>query len=466
MKRRTPIVILAFIVAAAALPAAAADDSAPALAPIQLTPERRQAIGVSFTTVQRRDVAEAIDTTGNVGPDEQLQFNVQTRFAGWIQRVFANRTYQRVARGQPLFTVYSPDLASSEQEYLLTLQAEGREAGSTVAGVADGAKSLTAAAAERLALLGIPQSEIARLERERTPRNVLTINSPATGYIVDRNALPNLYVQPDTKLYSITDFSTVWVYAAIFQDESGAVRIGDAAELTIDAYPGARFRGRVDYIWPQLDVATRTARVRLAFTNRDGRLKPGMYGRVELRIPLGEQTVIPAAGVLRTGTRNIAFIDRGDGFLSPAEVELGPRAGDYLVVLKGLEPGERIAASANFLIDSESQLEAATASFVPPPAAVSANPAQPSEAGDHQPAATLEVATLPNPPARGKNRLQVTLRDAYGSPIEGAQVIVTFYMAAMPAMGMTAMRASVSPADQGGASTRAISIWRAVEPGR
>lgn len=340
------------------------------LAPIQLTPERRQLIGVTFATVERRDVSKRVDATGNIEPDEQLQSYVQTRFAGWIQQVFVNQTFQSVRGGEPLFTVYSPDLASTEQEFALLLHTQKRVADSSVEGVSDGADSLTQAAAERLSLMGVPRSEVARLARGGPPRNVLTIYSPVSGYVVDRNALPNMYVQRETKVYTITDFSTVWVYAAVFQDEIGAIQVGDRAEFAVDAYPGSSFAGRVDYIWPQLDTATRTARVRIAFDNRDGRLKPGMYGRVTLRVGMGERTVIPAGGVLRTGTRNVAFVDRGGGYLVPTYVELGPRVGDDLVVLRGLSPGQRIVTSANFLIDSESQLQAATGSFAPPPPGV------------------------------------------------------------------------------------------------
>src|SRR5262249_10862973 len=215
------------------------------------------------------------------------------------------------------------------------------------------------------------------------------------------------------------------------------------AAVAVDTYPGRKFAGRVDYIWPQIDTTTRTARVRVAFENRDLKLKPGMYARITLRIKMGEQIVIPDGGVLRTGTHNVAFIDRGSGYLTPTEVELGPRVGQDLVVLKGLTPGERIVASANFLIDSESQLQAATGSFVPPPSGVSASGTQPKAS------ATLDVLTVPNPPARGKNRVRVTLKDPDGHGVGGANVAVTFYMAAMPAMGMSAMRATATLSDKG-----------------
>ncbi len=446
MKRS--FLLLTFAAGAAIMLLAGSARPAPAteLAPVQLTPERRQLIGVTFATVERREVSRRIEAVGNVVPDEQLESYVQTRFAGWIERVFVNQSFQRVRRGQPLFTVYSPDLAATEQEYVLALRARERVADSSIEGVSEGADSLAQAAAERLSLMGVPRAEVARLARGGPPRNVVTVVSPASGYVVERNAVANLYVQPETRLYTITDFSTIWVYAAVFQDDIGAIRPGDRADFIVDAYPGERFVGRVDYVWPQIDTATRTARVRVVLGNRDGRLKPGMYGRVALHVALGEQIVAPASGVLRTGTHNVVFIDRGHGSLLPAYVELGPRVGDDLVVLQGLAAGQRIVASANFLVDSESQLQAAIDSFAPPPQAASAAAASPPL----EPTATLEVLTIPNPPARGNNRVRVTLKDRGGHAIDGAQVSVTFYMAAMPAMGMAAMRETAALTSQGG----------------
>ena len=445
---KPPFVRLTFAAGAAMMLLAGSARPGPAteLAPVQLTPERRQLIGVTFATVERREVSRRLEAVGNVVPDEQLESYVQTRFAGWIERVFVNQRFQRVRRGQPLFTVYSPDLAATEQEYVLALRARERVADSPIEGVSEGADSLARAAAERLSLMGVPRTEVARLARGGLPRNALTVVSPASGYAVERGAVANMYVQPETRLYTITDFSTVWVYAAVFQDDIGAIRAGDRADFSVDTYPGERFVGRVDYIWPQIDTATRTARVRVALGNRDGRLKPGMYGRIALQVELGARTVVPASGVLRTGTHNVVFIDRGDGYLLPAYVELGPRVGDNLVVLRGLEAGQRIVASANFLVDSESQLQAAIGGFAPPPHVTSAGAASP----EAQPAATLDVLTIPDPPARGDNRVRVTLKDRGGHAIDDAKVSVTFYMAAMPAMGMSAMRAAATLTNKGG----------------
>jgi len=440
----TLLLILASLLFRAAPIASAADSS---LAPIRIAPERRQLIGLKFATVVRRDVSDRLETTGNIETDERLQGYVQTRFAGWIEQVFANSTYQYVRRGQPLFTIYSPDLVSTENEYLLAVDARKRVEDSSVGDVTADAASLVDSAAQRLKLWGVSPREIARLERERTVRRAVEIDSPMSGYIVERNALPNMYVQPDTRLFTITDLSKVWIYAAVFQDEIGKVRPGDPATVTVDAYPGTNFDGRVDYIWPQIDPITRTAKVRCEFNNPKGRLLPGMFAHVALDLPMGDQTVIPDTAVLRTGTHNVAFIDRGDGYLTPAEVELGPHAGDEFIVLKGLAPGQQIVSSANFLIDSESQLQAAAGAFVPLPPGVGANAV--GQAAEAVPQASIEFTSDPNPLVRGHNKVIVTLRDSKAAPISGAKVTVSFYMAAMPAMGMAAIHANGTAVDQG-----------------
>ncbi|MDO8433389.1 MAG: efflux RND transporter periplasmic adaptor subunit [Candidatus Binatus sp.] len=445
------IAALAAMLAIFSLDSARAQPPGPVpatLAPIQLTPERRQLIGVKFATVERRDVSEHLETTGSIEPDEKLQSYVQTRFSGWIQKVFANQTWQSVRKGQPLFTIYSPDLVSTEHEYLLALKEQSRVQSSDIEDVADGANSLVESAAERLRQWNVAPSEIARLKRERTVGGAVAIDSPMTGVISDRAAQPNMYVQPETRLFTIIDLSRVWIYAAVFQDQIGKLRIGDPAIVTVDAYPGEKFEGRVDFIQPQIDPMTRTAKVRCEFVNRKGMLMPGMFARVAIHLPLGVQVVIPESGVIRTGLRNVAFVDRGDGYLTPTEVELGPRVGADQIVLKGLKPGDRIVGSANFLIDSESQLQAAAGAYVPPPPGIAANSESPV-AAENQSAAKVEMTTDPSPPKRGSNKLRIALHDASGKPIANAKVSITFFMAAMPAMGMAAMRAQVAASDQG-----------------
>jgi multidrug efflux pump subunit AcrA (membrane-fusion protein) len=420
-------------------------DKGPRLAPIQLTPERRQLIGVQIAQVRDEELVARIDTSGLAAADEQLEGYVQTRFAGWIRQVFVNQTYQYVKKGQPLFTIYSPDLLSTENEYLIALESERRLGTSSIQGVGEGAHSLASGALDRLKLFGVPNREIVRLQREGTTRDAVEIDSPITGYVVERNALPNMYAHTETKLYAITTLSNIWIYAAVFQNQIGQIKIGDPVSVTVDAYPGRTLDGRVDFIWAALDPMTRTARVRCSFANSAGLLKLGMYVSVSIRPRLGRGLVIPDTGVFQTGEHNIVFIDRGDGYLTPTEVELGPHLEQSFQVLKGLRAGDQIVSSANFLLDSESQLQAASGTFVPPPG-VSAAAGQPQA---HETAVSADLSSDPNPPARGKNRLVVILKDPSGKPLAGAQVVVTFYMAAMPAMGMTAMKAQSDLIDQG-----------------
>ena len=422
---------------------------APHLVAIDVPPERRQMIGLRIATVEQREVVDRIDATGTVEVDEQRQSYVQTRFPGWIRQVFVNQNWQPVRKGEPLFTIYSPDLVNAENEYLIALGESAQVKGSAVEGVAGGAATMVSAALERLRLFGVPEREINRLRRERTVRDAIEIDSPATGYIADRAALPNMYADPSTRLYTIANLGQVWVYAAVFQDRLGEIHPGDPVAVRVDSYPGRVFSGKVDYIWPSIDAATRTARVRCALANSDGALKLGMFVQVALAPRLGRALVIPASGVLQTGAHNIVFVDRGDGYLDPVEVELGPRVGDILIVRKGLDAGQRIVSSANFLIDSESQLQAAMGGYIPPPSGATRQ-AVAAESGASAMNAALAMTTDPSPPARGKNLITVTLADTNGNPIGGATVQVIFYMAAMPSMGMAAIRAVATLADRGG----------------
>src|SRR5215472_16722738 len=415
--------------------ASAASSPETPLAPVQLSPERLQSIGVKFGDVQRRPVRDEVRVTGTIAIDERKLSYVQTRFSGYIQKVFADATYQYVRKGQPLFTIYSPELAAAEREYLVAKQNAQSLSQSTVPGVAPGVASLLEASTDRLKQWNIPQREIARLESTGQASQELEVDSPVSGYITERNALPNAYVQPETKIYTVADLSTVWVLGQIFQNDLGRVRAGTPATLTVDSYPGRFFRGRVDFIYPDVDMNTRTARARVVFTNPQLVLTPGMFVNVTIEVAMGNQVVIPASGVLHTGTRHLAFVYRGSGYLEPREVELGRQAGDEYVVLKGLKPGERIVTSANFLIDSESQLQAAIGAFVPPPPGAGAA----ASMNQGHAAAQVDFSTDPATPRKGANTYRVKLTGADGSHITGAQVSVRSYMPAMPGMGMAAM---------------------------
>jgi RND family efflux transporter MFP subunit len=416
------------------------------LSPVQITPERMQNIGVKLAKAEIENVTDEIRATGNVEINERQVAYVQTRFPGWIRQVYADASYQFVRKGQPLFTIYSPDLVTTEQEYLLAKKNAEAVRSSTVSGVASGSESLLAATRQRLEQWEVPPSEIQKLESSGKVITDLTFNSPVSGYITERNALPNMYVQPETRLYTVADLSNVWVYANVFQTDLGKLKPGNPAAVTVDAYPGKTFSGRVSEVLPQVDMNTRTARVRIVLPNPGLKLMPGMYVNVSLRIPLGRRLVVPASAVLHAGLRQVVFVSRGQGDFEPRDVETAEQAGDKAIIVKGLKAGETVVSSANFLIDSESQLQAAAGAFVaPPPGAGAAASMSPSREE-----ALMEFNTLPAPPHKGNNTFRVKLTGENGTPVSGAQVIATFFMPAMPAMGMAAMKTDVELSDKGG----------------
>jgi Cu(I)/Ag(I) efflux system membrane fusion protein/cobalt-zinc-cadmium efflux system membrane fusion protein len=350
-----------------------------------------------------------------------------------------------VSKGDPLFTIYSPELVATENEYVLALNNQRLLDKSSVDGVASGAAAVASAAEARLQQSDIGQAEIEKVKRTGRSISELTIRSPVSGYVTERNALPNLYVEPATRLYAIADLSRIWVYAQIFQNDVGALRPGDAVQVTVDAYPGQKFSGNIENILPQVDMTTRTVRVRLEIPNSGLKLKPGMFVNAGLKTNLGRQLVVPAQAVLQTGTRQLVFVDQGDGRLEPKDVVTGPRVDDQVVILKGLQAHQRIVTSANFLIDSESQLQATSGSFAPPPPGASAAAAKPVQ--KIQP--DIDFTTDPTPPQRGKNIFRVKLTGPNHTAVDGANVSATFFMAAMPAMGMAAMTANANLVSRG-----------------
>lgn len=417
------------------------EGAAPELTSLELTPERMQSIGVRTGRVEYKNIESDIRATGSVEVDERRVGYVQTRYPGWIKEVFVNATYQFVRKGQPLFTIYSPELVASEQEYLLAKANVQRVSQSSVQGVASGAESLLRAGRERLLQWNLTNSDIARLEASGKAASEFTFNSPVSGYVTDRMALPNVYAQPEMRLYTIADLSSIWVEARIFQEDAGRLKPNDPADITVDAYPNRTFRARVEQILPQIDPITRTLHVRLDVSNSNLLLKPGMFVNVRLRAPLGRQLLVPASAVLQGGSRQVVFLARGNGRFDPREVQLGTRTEDGFAVLKGLQAGDVVVTSANFLIDSESQLQAAAGSYTPPP---------PGAATEMSATTTIsaELTTNPSPAQKGKNTVQVKLTLADGKPVTGAKVSVQFFMPAMPEMGMAEVKNSAQLNEQ------------------
>ncbi len=404
------------------------EDAPVTLAPIDLSPERMQSIGVRTGRVECKTIASEIRATGTVEVDERRTAYVQSRYPGWVKDVFVNASYQFVKKGERLFTIYSPELVASEQEYLLAKNNVGHLGQSSVEGVSSGADTLLHASRERLLQWNLSEQDIANLEASGKPIKDFTFASPVSGFVIERTVLPNMYVQPEMRLYSIADLSSVWVNAQVFQQDAGKMKPGDSADITVDAYPGRVFHARVEQILPQVDPATRTLRVRLTLPNPRLMLKPGMFVNVRLRAPLGRQLFVPASAVVQSGSRQVVFVSRSPGSFEPREVQLGTRTDEGFVVLKGLKLGDTVAISANFLIDSESQLQAAAGAYTPPPPGAGAAAAM--NGSEQQ--ASAELTTDPSPANKGKNRVRVKLTGSDGKPLAGANVTVRFFMAGMP----------------------------------
>ena len=419
-----------------------------AYAPVDLSSAQQRLIGVTTGRAEARVLEKTIRAVGRVDVDETRIAHVHTKISGWAEQVFVDYTFQHVQKGDPLFTIYSPELVSTQEELLLALKARDSLRNSAFPGVSQSGDSLLAATRRRLSLWDISPDQIAGIERTGQVQRTMTIYSPITGHVTERrNVFPSTYVTPEMELYTIVDHSVVWINADIYESEIGFVGMGQRAVATTEAYPGEAFTGRVSYIWPHMTQETRTLKVRLEFPNSDLRLKPEMYTNVELKIPLGRRLVVSESAVVDTGTRQIVFVVRSPGSFLPRDVRTGVRVDGSVEILQGLRAGEEVVTSANFLIDSESQLRAALGSMTMGTGVteMAGRPAaQPSGGAPALSQAQIQFRTEPTPPRAGRNSLSVTVTDAAGNPVPDASVRVVFFMPAMPAMGMAAMRAEAS----------------------
>ena len=329
-------------------------------------PRRQQLINVQTTEVEIHSLEKVIRTVATLEVDETRIAYVHPKISGWIQRVFVDFTLQHVNLGDPLFSIYSPQLVSTQEEYLLALKTGENLADSPFEHVASGARSLFEATRRRLELFDITDEQIEQLEKNGQVQKHLIMYSPASGYVVERAAFPNMHVTPETRIYTIADYTNIWAYVEIYENEISYVREGQRVAMSTAAYPGEVFRGDITYVYPQLNEETRTMRVRLEFPNPELRLKPGMYSNIEIQVPLGATLAVPESAVLRTGKRDLVFVDLGSGTMQLRQVQVGAQAGGYYEILKGLQTGERVVSAANFLIDAESKVQGVEASWETP----------------------------------------------------------------------------------------------------
>jgi RND family efflux transporter MFP subunit len=331
----------------------------PGHAPVRISPEMQQLIGIKTAKVERRHLTKTIRTVGVIGYDETKLATMTMRYGGWIDNLFVNYTGQYIKKGEPLATVYSPDLLLAQHEYLVALGAvESAPPGARPGGLVT-SQDIVAASREKLKLYDLTDAQIAELAKTRKPETYLPLYSPITGYVTKRNIVKRSYVEKGQDLYEIADLSEVWVMVDIYEYEIPQVKLGQDAIVELAYYPGEVFRGKVVFISPVLESTTRTIKVRLEFPNPDLKLKPMMYGNVTIPVDLGEQLVVDDSAVMFTGTEEIAFVSLGDGYFEPRKVKVGVRSENHYAILHGLKEGEQVVVAANFLVDSESRLKAA-----------------------------------------------------------------------------------------------------------
>jgi RND family efflux transporter MFP subunit len=326
---------------------------------VQITPEKQQLIGVKYEQVEAGGGSRTIRAVGQVAIDETRIGHVHTKVEGWIDKVFVDFTGKLVEKGQPLLTIYSPDMLASQRELLLAAKAKTIMQASALPSGFDQSESLLQATRRRLELWDLSEAQIDQVLKTGEPIKNITVYSPMTGYITDRKAFPQVKVMPDTDLYTIVDLSHVWIMADVFEYEAPNIRVGETARVSLQALPGKTFNARIDYLQPEVDPVTRTLKVRLNMDNPGVLLKPDMYADVEFRVNIPSKLTVAADAVLNAGERKTVFVDRGNGYFEPRQVITGEREGDRIQILSGLRQGERIVTSGNFLIDSESQLKAA-----------------------------------------------------------------------------------------------------------
>jgi len=425
---------------------ASPEDSTPQ-APVRLSPEQRQMIGVTSAAVERVELKKTLRAAGRIDFDERRLGDVTLKVGGWVQDLFVDYTGRTVRKGEPLLTLYSPALVTSQEEYLLALRTRDQLAHSTLPEAVRGSRGLVDAARRRLLLWDLTPQQLRALEERGTPQTYLTLYAPFAGTVVEKEVVKGMRVEPGTRLYRIADLSTVWLTADIYEYEVPLVHEGQEVTIALSYYPGETFKAKLSYIYPYLDAQTRTNKVRLELANPQGKFRPGMYASSEIEINLGTVLTVPESAVLQSGLRQLVFVDQGQGRFAPREVKLGVKADSRFAVLDGLSAGERVVTSGNFLLDSESKLQAATSMMgmmgavgmgdwqmeSAKPMEMGAQTAQAKPTEKKVGTLTVTVSTAPQPAKLGDNTLQIHVRDSAGKPVTDATVRVEYTMD-MPGM--------------------------------
>lgn len=323
---------------------------------ITLSDEKRQLIGVRTAVAGVRRIGRNIRTVGRVDLDETRLAYVNTRIAGWVKKLFVDFTGKDVKKGEPLLSIYSPDLVSAQEEYLLALKTQKSLSPSSYQYLTESQDSLIESAKRRLLLWGIAPEQISELEKSGSPQTEMTILSPIQGVVIEKMVLDGAYIMPGMNLYKIADLSKIWVIADIYEYEVPLVGLGQEAKVELSYLPEKTFSAKVGYIYPTLDPMTRTVKVRIEVQNDDMLLKPEMFATVEIYTSSKAVLAVPSEAVLDSGVRQVVWVEKKSGVYEMREVKTGLRGEKFVQVLSGLRPGDKVVTSGNFLIDSESRL--------------------------------------------------------------------------------------------------------------
>jgi Cu(I)/Ag(I) efflux system membrane fusion protein len=326
---------------------------------VKIAPEKQQLIGVRTATVERQSLVRTVRTTGQLTSDETKLAHVHVKVNGYIDKGYVDYVGQLVKKGQPLFTLYSPDLVATQEEYLIAKRGAKEMGASQFPDVSQGSQSLLRSTRERLKLWDISDEQIKKLDESGEVTKTLTFYSPVSGFVTDRKAFPQTAVTPDMDLYLISDLSTIWVNADVYEYEVPFVKVGQTADMQLSYYAGKTFTGKITYIYPTVDPVSRTVKVRIEFPNPNFDLKPQMFANVQLKIDYGKQIVVPQEAVMDSGDKQYVFVVHDGGVFEPRIIRMGAKLEGNVVVLSGLNAGETIVTSGNFLIDSESRLKSA-----------------------------------------------------------------------------------------------------------
>jgi len=340
------------------------DDESMATMPtgtVVIPPEKQVLAGVRTAIVERKPLIREIRTTAQIVADETKIAHVHVKVAGYIDKVYVDFVGQLVKKGDPLFTLYSPDLVSTEEEYLIAKRGDATLAHSPFKEVSQGAESLLQSTRQRLKLWDISDQQIAQLDSSGKVNKDLIFYSPITGFVTDRKAFPETSVNPDTELYTVSDLSSVWANVDIFEYEVPFVHLGQHVSLSLSYYPGKTYSGPISYIYPTVDPQSRTVKVRVQIANPGFLLKSQMFADAAVRVDYGNKIVIPQEAVINSGTQQQVFVLHPGGIFEPRKITLGPVVEGSVAVLTGLKPGETVVTSGNFLVDSESKLKSAMA---------------------------------------------------------------------------------------------------------